>query len=169
MVRALCEVGAKEVCGISAAKLLTVVRIRLTAAVIRAESIGFPMCADCSSAGRFWLRSEITLWIFCSVAGLGLALYSPYRLCSRFKSRLACAEMFWITAVSAALACCPDARVLHQRGDVERHLGKDRQVLQCEVDPLRAAPRGRERDREHEGKDGFRFGMRFHGFLRGVR
>ena len=78
-MRALCEVEAEAegaVWGINAAKLFTVVRIRFTAAVMRADNTGFPMCADCSSAGIFWLRSEITFWIFCSVVALGFALYS---------------------------------------------------------------------------------------------
>ena len=51
----------EELCGISTAKLLIVVRIKFTAAITRAESVGFEMCADSSSAARFWLRSEIAL------------------------------------------------------------------------------------------------------------
>src|SRR5581483_751475 len=92
-VCALRDVGM-EVCGINAAKLLTVVRIRFTAAVIRAERVGLEICADCSTAGKFWLRSEMAPWIFCSVVAFGLALYSLYKVCSRLRSRLACAEMF---------------------------------------------------------------------------
>ena len=53
------EVGA-ELCGMSAAKLLTVVRMRFTAAEIRADNSEFEMCADSKSAGRFWLRLEMT-------------------------------------------------------------------------------------------------------------
>ncbi len=44
-------------CGISEAKLLMLVRIRFTAAVIRAESAGSLMWAACRSAGRFWFVS----------------------------------------------------------------------------------------------------------------
>ena len=44
---------AADFCGINAAKLLTVVRIRLTAAAIRAESVGFERCADPSNIGKF--------------------------------------------------------------------------------------------------------------------
>src|SRR2546423_6866594 len=85
---------AAEGCGIKAAKLFTVVRIRFTAAAILVETVALEICADCNIAGRFWLRSEIAFWIFFNVVALGLALYSLYKVCSRFKSRLACAEMF---------------------------------------------------------------------------
>jgi len=48
---------ADGACGISEAKLLTVVKIKFTAAVIRADSAGSPMWAACNSAGKFWLVS----------------------------------------------------------------------------------------------------------------
>ena len=44
---------AAELGGISEAMLFTVERIRFTAAVILAESVGFEMWAACSNAGRF--------------------------------------------------------------------------------------------------------------------
>ena len=67
--------GSTEVCGISAAKLATVVRIRLTPAD-RAERTGSPMYAACKRAGRFWSTSAMTPWIFCKALALGFVLYS---------------------------------------------------------------------------------------------
>jgi hypothetical protein len=48
--------GVEDVgCGMSEAKLLTVVRMRFTAAAIRVESAGSLMWAACNSARKFWL------------------------------------------------------------------------------------------------------------------
>ena len=60
--------------GISEAKLLTLVRIRFTAAVIRAESAGSLMRAAWRSAGKLWFVSWIRPSIFCKVSALGLVL-----------------------------------------------------------------------------------------------
>src|SRR3954465_9998151 len=42
-----------EACGIKTAKLLTVVKIRFTAAATRAPTVAFEICADCNIVGRF--------------------------------------------------------------------------------------------------------------------
>ena len=47
-----CAARWVEVCGIRAAKLATVVRIKLTPAASRADRTGSPMCAAWRRAGR---------------------------------------------------------------------------------------------------------------------
>ena len=57
MFRRAVPAPADGACGISEAKLLTAVKIRFTAEVVRADSTGSPMWATCNSAGKFWLVS----------------------------------------------------------------------------------------------------------------
>jgi len=63
------------VSGIKEAKLVTVVRIKFTAAVIRADKVASLICATVSKAGKFVLMVAIASSIFCNPSVLGLALY----------------------------------------------------------------------------------------------
>src|SRR5690349_6366227 len=71
--------------------------------------------------------------------------------------------MFWMSAVSAALACFPEANVLTSVAMLSAicvRTGRscNARFIHC------AAPRGGHSDREHEGKDDLLFRMRIHGF-----
>jgi hypothetical protein len=62
-----------------------------------------------------------------------------------------------MTATSPGLACFPDANALTKVAMLSAHLREHRQILQGDVDPLRATTSGRDADREHERKQGLRF------------
>jgi hypothetical protein len=107
-----CAVGSTEVCGISAAKLATVVRIRLTPAATRAERTGSPMYAACKRAGRFWSTFAMT-------PGSSAEHSHSGSFCIRCRASPAYLDLYWLVRrysgwqrPSAALICWPDCSVV---------------------------------------------------------
>jgi len=103
-----------------------VLKIKLTAAVTLANNVGLLMWAACRSAGKFWLMSPITLWIFASVALSRFALYW---------SSLKQIQIFTSFCRNILNSCrlggtdlLPRFQSRNQTGDIQRHLREQRQV-----------------------------------------
>jgi hypothetical protein len=130
------------VCGISEAKLLTVVRIRFTAAVIRAESAASLMWAACNSAGKLLIGVlNQTLDLLQRIrARVGLVRVverlQKSKVFAGFRRNILDSKRFRGTELFAGL------QRRHQRGEVQSHLREYRQTCQRHADPLGVASRG---------------------------